>query len=119
MADNTSKVPKLQGKKYADYAISEEEWKMLELIYEVLKEPHDAQASFSSESMPTVWHTIPTLETLQDQWETFTTMQKFHKLKGSIEKGLAKLNKYYWFLDQNNVAFISLGKHYTFSFISI
>ncbi|KIJ15094.1 hypothetical protein PAXINDRAFT_77655, partial [Paxillus involutus ATCC 200175] len=65
MADNTSKVPKLKGKKYADYAISEEEWKMLELIYEVLK--------------------------------------------GSIEKGLAKLKKYYWFLDQNNMAFISLA----------
>ncbi|KIK73745.1 hypothetical protein PAXRUDRAFT_177612, partial [Paxillus rubicundulus Ve08.2h10] len=74
MADNTSKVPKLKGKKYADYTISEE-WKMLELIYEVPK--------------------------------------------GSIEKGLVKLKKYYQFLDQNNVAFICLGKHHTFSFISI
>ena len=31
-------VPKLRGsRKYADYAISEEEWKILELIHEVLK----------------------------------------------------------------------------------
>ena len=37
MADDTSKVPKLKGKKYADYAISEEEWKMVELVHEVLK----------------------------------------------------------------------------------
>lgn len=38
VADNTSKVPKLRGnRKYADYAISEEEWQMLELIHEVLK----------------------------------------------------------------------------------
>ncbi|KIK78055.1 hypothetical protein PAXRUDRAFT_17096 [Paxillus rubicundulus Ve08.2h10] len=59
--------------------------------------------------MPTVWHTIPTLETLQDKWETFAAMQKFHKLKWSIEKGLAKLNKDYQFLDQNNVVFISLA----------
>ncbi|KIK82627.1 hypothetical protein PAXRUDRAFT_14687 [Paxillus rubicundulus Ve08.2h10] len=35
-------------------------------------------------------------------------MQKFHKLKGPIEKGLAKLKKYY-LIDQNNVAFISLA----------
>ncbi|KIM53831.1 hypothetical protein SCLCIDRAFT_138128, partial [Scleroderma citrinum Foug A] len=38
VADNTSKVPKLRGnRKYLDYAISEEEWQMLELIHEVLK----------------------------------------------------------------------------------
>ena len=37
MADNTSKVPKLKGKKYTDYAIGEEEWKMIELVHEVLK----------------------------------------------------------------------------------
>jgi len=31
-------VPKLRGsRKYADYAISDEEWKILELIHEVLK----------------------------------------------------------------------------------
>ena len=125
VADNTSKVPKLRGsRKYADYAISEEEWKMLELIHEVLKvksfqvflfilmiyqEPRDAQASFSSESQPTVWRTIPTLEALQDRWETFASMPKFYKLKNSIEKGLEKMKKYYRFLDQNNVAFICLG----------
>ena len=57
---------------------------------------------------------IPTLETLRDRWETFAAMSKFSKLKGSIEKGLAKLKKYYRFLDQNNVAFISLGEQFIF-----
>ena len=35
--NNTSKVPKLKGKKCADYVISEEEWKMVELVHEILK----------------------------------------------------------------------------------
>ncbi|KAK2462222.1 hypothetical protein APHAL10511_005761 [Amanita phalloides] len=76
---------------------------------EVLKEPRDAQSSFSSERQSTVWRALPTLEALQDRWETFASMAKFSRLKGSIEKGIEKMKKYYRLLDQNNVGFICLA----------
>ncbi|KIK78943.1 hypothetical protein PAXRUDRAFT_16598 [Paxillus rubicundulus Ve08.2h10] len=108
IADASSKVPNLKKKKYSDYTISPNEWEMLDLIQEVLKEPREAQSSFSSESGPTVWRVIPTLELLQDCWETLAKMKKFEKLKVAIEKGLAKLRKYYTLTDQSNVYFIAL-----------
>ena len=37
LADICGKVPKLQGKKYADYVITEREWVLLGLISEVLE----------------------------------------------------------------------------------
>ena len=39
-ADICGKVPKLQGKKYADYIITEREWVLLGLISEVLEVRH-------------------------------------------------------------------------------
>jgi hypothetical protein len=78
------------------------------LIY--LQDPRDAQASFSSETQPTLWKALPTLEALQDRWETFASMSKFSRLKESIKKGIEKMNKYYRLLDNNNVAFICLGQ---------
>ncbi|KAG1791155.1 ribonuclease H-like domain-containing protein [Suillus plorans] len=107
--NRSSKVPKLKGKKYADYAITDEEWNMLSLIEEVLKEPRDAQSMFSSENQPTVGRTIPTLETLQECWVRFASMLKFIKLKTALNKGLKKLKKYYRLVDQNNVSFINLA----------
>ncbi|KIK78714.1 hypothetical protein PAXRUDRAFT_163237, partial [Paxillus rubicundulus Ve08.2h10] len=69
-----------------------------------------AQSSFSSESGPTVWRVIPTLELLQDHWETLAKMKEFQRLKPAIEKGLHKLRKYLTLIDQSNVYFIALGK---------
>ncbi|KAH9007507.1 hypothetical protein EDB83DRAFT_2532639 [Lactarius deliciosus] len=69
VADDSDRVPKLKNKSYFDYRITPDEWKLLELMQEVLQEPREVQASFSSEKMPMVWHTIPTLECLQERWE--------------------------------------------------
>ncbi|KAF8805862.1 hypothetical protein BYT27DRAFT_7032695, partial [Phlegmacium glaucopus] len=54
-----------------------------------------AQASFSSETEPTVWKAIPILELLQDCWETMLNVGKFTPVHDAIEKGLEKLRKWY------------------------
>ena len=73
------------------------------------QETRDAQASFSSESVPTVWKTIPTLECLQTNWETLANTPKFAPVKHGIEKGLEKLKKWYMATDQTDIHFICLG----------
>ena len=57
------------------------------------KEPHGAQASFSSETEPTLWRTIPYLELLQHHWETM--LEKTFPVSEAIGKGLDKLCKWY------------------------
>ena len=73
------------------------------------QETRDAQASFSSESVPTVWKTIPTLECLQQNWETLENTPKFAPVKHSIAKGLEKLKKWYMATDQTDIHFVCLG----------
>ena len=43
-------------------------------------------------------------------------MSKFKKLRNALERGLAKLRKYYGLIDSSDVYFISLGM---FQFIAI
>ena len=73
------------------------------------QEPHFAQASFSSETEPTVWKTIPILELLQDNWETMLNVEKFAPVCDAIEKGLEKLQKWYMRIDESDTYFICLG----------
>lgn len=66
--------------------------------------------SFSSETQPTVWRTIPTLELLQERWETFSKNKKrFGPVSNALEKGLDKLRKWYMSLDETDTNFICLG----------
>ncbi|GLB42145.1 putative hAT family C-terminal dimerisation region [Lyophyllum shimeji] len=109
VADDSNKVPNLKNKKYADYKISPEEWDMLELIREVLQEPRDAQAQFSSETMPTVARTLPILECLQERWENFADLFKFARVKAAIMKGLEKIRKWYTKTDDSDMYFICLA----------
>ncbi|KAF8801155.1 hypothetical protein BYT27DRAFT_7342075 [Phlegmacium glaucopus] len=115
VADTCGQVPKLQNKAYSDYYLTSAEWTLLELMREVLQEPRDAQASFSSETAPTVWRTIPILECLQEHWEIMAKTSKFRPVKLAIEKGLAKLNKWYKAIDETDVYFICLGEVFTLS----
>ena len=78
-------------------------------LHFILQETHNAQASFLSESVPTVWKTIPTLECLQQNWETLANTPKFAPVKHGIEKGLEKLKKWYMATDQMDIHFICLG----------
>jgi len=58
-----------------------------------------------------VWRTIPTLECLQQNWETLAKTPKFALVKKGIEKGLEKLHKWYMATDQTDIYFICLGKY--------
>ena len=79
-----------------------------------LQEPRDAQASFSSETSPTVWRAIPTLECLQNRWETMARTPKFAPVRVAIEKGLEKVRKWYKTVNGNDVYFVCLGVCSTF-----
>ena len=81
-----------------------------------LQEPRDAQASFSSETLPTVWRAIPTLECLQNQWETMAHTPKFAPVRVAIEKGLEKVRKWYKTVNENDVYFVCLGACSAFQF---
>ncbi|KIM75155.1 hypothetical protein PILCRDRAFT_13838 [Piloderma croceum F 1598] len=109
LADASPKVPNLKKKKYSDFAIAHGEWQLLQLVHEVLCETRDAQATFASESHPTVWRTIPMLEYLQQNWETLANIPKFAPVKKGIEKGLEKLHKWYMATDQTDIYFICLA----------
>ncbi|THG95518.1 hypothetical protein EW026_g6148 [Hermanssonia centrifuga] len=109
VADASKKVPKLRNKEYSDYMVTESEWQLLELIYEVLAEPREAQAAFSSETYSTVWRAIPTLECLQERWETMAKQPKFASIKFAIDAGLEKLRKWYKAIDDSDMYFICLA----------
>ena len=74
---------------------------------------HFAQASFSSETEPTVWKTIPILELLQERWETMLKVERFAPVSDAIEKGLEKLRKWYKKIDESDTYFICLGMHFS------
>jgi hypothetical protein len=119
----------LRKKKYSDYLLVSAEWELLELIKEVLQvcrqffltvyasitysyiiqHPRDAQATFSSETHPTVWRTIPTLECLLVNWKTMSKIPKFAKVKVALEKGIAKIEKWYKATSQTDIGFTCLG----------
>jgi hypothetical protein len=132
LADSSPHVPKLIKKKYNDYLLTEGEWELLALIKEVLQvccpllltvshfspfiapqHPRDAQATFSSETHPTVWRTIPTLECLLVNWKNLSKIPKFVRVKPALEKGIAKIEKWYKATSQSDIAFACLGTCFT------
>ena len=73
------------------------------------QEVRELQSSFSAEKTTTVWKTLPTLDCLQDRWETMANNSKFILVAEAIEAGLAKIRKYYGALDDVDFYFICLG----------
>lgn len=70
-----------------------------------------AQANFSSETLPTVWKTIPILELLQTQWETMLEHPKFLPVYPGIIKGLERLKKWYRRTNDTDAYFVNLALH--------
>ncbi|KAG6912098.1 hypothetical protein DXG01_000658, partial [Tephrocybe rancida] len=103
-------VPNLTKKEYADYKLTSDEWEILGLIKEVLQEPRDAQAQFSSEKFPTVSKALPILKYLIERWDNFARLAKFEKIAHAIQKGLEKIQKWYNKTDDSNMYFICLGE---------
>ncbi|KAG1818336.1 hypothetical protein EV424DRAFT_1556667 [Suillus variegatus] len=95
-ADDSEDVPKVnKGQpKYEKYKPSEEEWKLLTLIHEVLVEAAKVQEMFSAEYYPTIWQILPSYKYLLAQW--------------SIEAGIKSLKKYYNKTDNSPVHVVSM-----------
>ena len=105
------KLPKLENENYSDYKLEPSKWEILDLIQEIIcsmclplifhsltsyisgKEPCGAQASFLSETEPTLWRTVPYLKLLQHGWEIMLESPKSFSVSKVIEKGLDKLGK--------------------------
>ncbi|KAG1805825.1 uncharacterized protein BJ212DRAFT_1486171 [Suillus subaureus] len=110
LADDSDEVPKLQGGKlYMGFQLSPQEWKDLELMYDVLQEPADAQQTFLVTHKPTVWRTIPVLEFLQEMWQTMANSSKFSSVSMAIEAGVNNLQKWYHKTDDTSIYFICLA----------
>ena len=75
------------------------------------KEPLEAHQSFSSSQSPTVWHTIPVLECLQETWENMAKHPKFSEISDTIHAGLGNLGKWYKKTDNTDVYFICLSTY--------
>ena len=69
-----------------------------------------SQEYFSSETQPTLWHALPTLEELQTAWEKKHDAPKYVLYKDTLTDGLDKLRKYYSQLDEKPSFVLVLGK---------
>ncbi|KAG7087706.1 hypothetical protein E1B28_013653 [Marasmius oreades] len=108
LADDSPRVPNLKQKKYNDFKIHAKEWKLLDLVLEVLKEPRNAQGAFSSENVPTVRNTLPNLECLIECWDIIYHTAKFAPVQAGIEAGISKMMKYYNRVENHGVYFAAM-----------
>jgi hypothetical protein len=124
LADDSDRVPKLsKGRRYAQFEISNVEWRQLGLIHEVLQvgvcsivmlladkpfyanqptmeqEIADVQHAFSSEGESTVAKAVLVLEWLQTRWEQMAEHERYRSLAPAIRAGLDNLGKWYKELD--------------------
>ena len=74
----------------------------------ILQEPAEAQQAFSSLQDPTVWHTLPILEYLQEQWTLMELAPKFEEVSSAISMALENVNKWYCKVDESDAYFICL-----------
>jgi len=68
------------------------------------------QHFFSSEHLPTLWRALPAIEALQTAWEAKRDDPRFALYSAAINKGLAKLQKYYSRFDEKPSYVLALGK---------
>ena len=76
----------------------------------VISDANAVQQYFSAEQHPTLWRVVPVLEELQTSWEAKQTDPKYQLYRSAIDRGLAKIGKYYNKLDDKPVYILALGK---------
>ena len=79
-------------------------------MWAVISDANKVQHCFSAEQHPTLWHVIPALEELQTTWEEKKEDPQYELYHPAIERGLAKIRKYYNRLDDKPVYILALGK---------
>ncbi|KAK7025717.1 HAT family dimerization domain-containing protein [Favolaschia claudopus] len=109
LADDSSEVPNLVKKSYANFRLSNQDWEHLGRIREVLQEPANIQQSFSSSRYPTVWRTLPLLEALAETWRNMAATDRFADMQDSIYAGLENIENWYGKTNDTDVYFICLA----------
>lgn len=126
LADDSTQVPKLQKKCYADYWLTSNEWKNLDLLRQILKvffcshvpswllilstqHPALAQQRFSSDRVSTISRAFPTIEFLLSSLEAAQKDDDFIPIHNTIAAGVSNLTKWYRRLDTCDVYAVSNG----------
>ncbi|KAG2031881.1 hypothetical protein BDR03DRAFT_875011 [Suillus americanus] len=93
------------------FTLRTSDWEHMNDVQTVISDANDTQQYFSSEQQPTLWHAIPAIEKLQTAWEMKNELLQFALYKEAIQKGLAKIRKYYSKLDDKPVYVLALVLH--------
>ena len=74
------------------------------------QEPAEAQQTFSCVADPAVYHTLPVLKYLQEQWTSMANATRFTSIAPAIQAGLDNLNKWYNKTEHTDAHIMCLGK---------
>lgn len=92
------------------FSLKAADWEHVNNMRAIISDANAVQQYFSAEQHPTLWHVVPALEELQTSWEAKQTDPKYHLYHSAIDRGLAKIGKYYNKLDDKPVYILALGK---------
>ena len=116
---------------WSAFTLTERDWERIANVRDILKvtvsfvvdneqlimwwqDSNDIQELFSSEQQPTLWCALSALEELQTTWEDKWNLEHFLLYKDAINTGLAKLEKYYSWIDTKPVFILALGMYHLF-----
>ncbi|KAG2348733.1 hypothetical protein BDR05DRAFT_995137 [Suillus weaverae] len=108
LADKSHEVPKLHNKSYSNFKLNQANWRKIQLVHDILKEPATAQQSFSSVTSPTAWQTLLTLECLASTWGMMAENPEYAIIVDAIRKGLKNVEKFYQKASDSGIYFICL-----------
>ncbi|KAI1796502.1 hypothetical protein LXA43DRAFT_879770, partial [Ganoderma leucocontextum] len=93
------------------FKLKKSDWVRVKRCAEILEDANDYQQICSTTRAPTLHQVIPVLETLASCWEAKAQDAKYAAFHAALEKGLAKINKYYKKLDNTDVYILALLLH--------
>lgn len=70
----------------------------------------EAQQAFSADKAPTLYNTLPTIESLYSSWEKASNRDKYTAFVPALEQGMAKLDDYYKKSAASDAHIMAMGK---------
>ncbi|RDB16020.1 hypothetical protein Hypma_003461 [Hypsizygus marmoreus] len=95
---------------WSAFKLSDTDWDRVLDASKILEDSNRIQQCFSAEKQPTLWNALPALEELQTAWEEKRDDPHYAPYRDALSDGLAKLNKYYSFLDEKSAFVLALVK---------
>ena len=95
---------------WSAFVLTPADWEHVKDMHAVISDANNVQKCFSAEKHPTLWHVVPVLEELQTSWEAKKADPRYKPYHPTIEHGLAKIRKYYTWLDDKPVYILALGR---------